>query len=85
MILEALSKGPASCSAFDAKSLSELRSRGLVKSTISKSWSYELTDTGKSAIKASQANKRIMKLSGKIEAHTDVSGSLSVEIGSNNS
>jgi phenylalanyl-tRNA synthetase alpha chain len=81
VILEALSKGPASCSAFDAKSLSELRSRGLVKSTISKSWSYKLTDAGKSVIKASQANKRIMKLSGKIEAHPDVSGSPSVEIG----
>ena len=46
-----LRKGPGSGSAFDSKSLSDLRNRGLVKSSTSKSWSYELMDAGKSAIR----------------------------------
>jgi phenylalanyl-tRNA synthetase alpha chain len=80
-ILEALFKGPASGSAFDGNYLSDLRNRGLVESSTSKYWSYELTDAGKSAIKTSDVNKRIIKLSGKIETHVGMSGSLSVEIG----
>lgn len=76
MVLEALSKGSASSSAFDSKSLSELRNRGLVKSSTSKSWSYEITDEGKSEI-----GRRIGELSGKSEAHSDATGSLSIEIG----
>jgi phenylalanyl-tRNA synthetase alpha chain len=48
-ILEALLNGPMSSSSFDCKSLSDLKSRGLIKSDISKSWSYEITDAGRSA------------------------------------
>lgn len=44
-------KGPMSGSEFDSNSLSDLRNRGLVKSSMSKSWSYGLKDAGKSAIK----------------------------------
>lgn len=51
-ILEALNTGPASCSAFDGKILSDLKNRGLVNSSKSKSWSYELTDAGRLTIKA---------------------------------
>ena len=42
-ILEILLKGPMSDSSFDIKSLSDLKSRGLVKSRKSKSWLYEIT------------------------------------------
>jgi phenylalanyl-tRNA synthetase alpha chain len=40
-ILEILLNGPMSNSSFDSKSLSDLKSRGLMKSNISKSWSYK--------------------------------------------
>ena len=43
-ILEVLLNGPMSNSSFDSKSLSDLKSRGLVKSDKTKSWSYEITD-----------------------------------------
>ena len=43
-ILQVLLNGPMSNSSFDSKSLSDLKSRGLVKSDISKSWSYEIKD-----------------------------------------
>ena len=59
-ILESLYKGPASGSAFDGKILSDLKSRGLVNSSKSKSWSYELTDAGRLAIKASEKTATIM-------------------------
>lgn len=51
-ILEALYTGQASGSTFDGKILSDLKSRGLVNSSKSKSWAYELTDAGRLAIKA---------------------------------
>lgn len=75
VILESLSKGSASGSAFDGKFLSDLRNRGLVKSSTSKSWNYELTDAGKSEI-----GRRFDELS-VIESTSKLSASLSIEIG----
>lgn len=50
-ILEALSKGPKNSSELDAQALAALRGRGLVTSSKSKSWMYEITDVGKSKLK----------------------------------
>jgi phenylalanyl-tRNA synthetase alpha chain len=50
-VLEMLLEEPLRTSSFDEKSLSELKNRGLIKSNKSKSWTYELTDAGKSLIK----------------------------------
>ena len=76
-ILEALLNGPMSNSSFDSKSLSDLKSRGLIKSDISKSWSYEITDTGRSATESQK-----VRLGGVISsAGGYASGNLSLVIG----
>ena len=45
-ILEALRQGPKAGSQMDGKALALLRSRGLVSSSTSKSWRYEITPEG---------------------------------------
>ncbi|MDM7911787.1 MAG: phenylalanine--tRNA ligase subunit alpha [Methanotrichaceae archaeon] len=46
-ILEALLQGPKTGSELDGKALAMLKSRGLVSSSTSKSWRYEITDAGR--------------------------------------
>lgn len=50
-ILEALQQGPKAGSELDGKALAMLKSRGLVVSSTSKSWRYELTTEGQSKLK----------------------------------
>ncbi|MCX6669119.1 MAG: phenylalanine--tRNA ligase subunit alpha [Methanothrix sp.] len=50
-ILETLLAGPRSGSTLDSKGLAALKGRGLVTSTKSKEWRYEITDEGISRIK----------------------------------
>lgn len=49
-ILETLLSGSKPGSELDSKALTMLKSRGLVESSTSKSWKYEITDFGKSQI-----------------------------------
>jgi len=49
-ILEALLERPAKGSQLDGKALAMLKSRGLVRSITSKSWSYEMTPQGSEAL-----------------------------------
>jgi phenylalanyl-tRNA synthetase alpha chain len=49
-ILEALLQEPAKGSQLDGKALAMLKSRGLMTSTTSKSWSYEITPQGRDAL-----------------------------------
>lgn len=46
-VLEALLSGPKAGSELDSKALTILKSRGLVTSSKSKSWSYTITDAGR--------------------------------------
>jgi phenylalanyl-tRNA synthetase alpha chain len=48
--LEALLRGPRSGSEIDKEALAALKSRGLVESSHSKSWRYEITEKGKSLV-----------------------------------
>jgi phenylalanyl-tRNA synthetase alpha chain len=50
IILEALLKGPKNDSDLDSKALTMLKGRGLIASSSSKSWKYEITDAGKARI-----------------------------------
>jgi len=49
IMLQLLLEGPKNGSDLDKKALSALKSRGLVTSSTSKSWRYEITDAGKKA------------------------------------
>jgi phenylalanyl-tRNA synthetase alpha chain len=46
-ILEALLKGPKNGSDLDSRALAMLKGRGLIASSSSKSWKYEITEAGK--------------------------------------
>lgn len=48
-VLEILSKGSKNSTELDAQALAMLKSRGLVTSSKSKSWRYEITDAGRTA------------------------------------
>jgi phenylalanyl-tRNA synthetase alpha chain len=54
-ILDALSKGPKSSPALDNNALAALKIRGLITSSKSKSWQYEITDEGKKAASVKRA------------------------------
>jgi len=64
-ILETLLKEPTSGSKLDGKTLLDLRNRGLVRSSKSKSWVYEVTDAGRSRIKEDKVNYVLDVESGK--------------------
>lgn len=51
-VLRALLAGPKSGKELDERARVALKSRGLVKSDTTKSWKYEITDTGRSRVKA---------------------------------
>jgi phenylalanyl-tRNA synthetase alpha chain len=61
-ILETLLSGARAGSDLDNKTLTVLKSRGLVESAASKSWKYEITDVGRSKI----ASKDFVEASAKI-------------------
>ncbi|HWQ18515.1 MAG TPA: phenylalanine--tRNA ligase subunit alpha [Methanotrichaceae archaeon] len=48
-VLEALMQGPQSGAILDSQGLAALKSRGLIKSTTSKSWRYSITEEGRKA------------------------------------
>jgi len=53
-MLESLIAGPKRVAELDEKSLAALKSRGLVASSKSKEWRYEITESGKSFLKSSK-------------------------------
>jgi phenylalanyl-tRNA synthetase alpha chain len=64
-ILEALLQGPLEARQLDGRALAMLKSRGLVRSSKSKFWSYEITPQGREAISAQEAtygmDRRLIK------------------------
>ena len=53
-ILENLLAGPKSSADLDKKGLADLKSRGLVDSSKSKEWRYEITESGRSFVESSK-------------------------------
>ena len=54
-VLRALLAGPKSGRELDERARVALKSRGLVKSDTTKSWKYEITDAGRSMVRASKS------------------------------